>query len=409
MMHSQFLLRVNLCVALGGALAVAQQQGITALRGARVHTAAGPAIDKGVVVMANGRIVAIGGADLEIPSGAKVVDCSGQVLTPGFVDASTTLGIAGNANEEGNEITAAVRVVDALDPASKSLRRVLEGGVTTIQVNPGNRNVIGGLGAVVRTHGDTVEKMLLRDEAGLRVTMGDEPSSGNRAIRGGLPDSMYYRRPTTRMGVVWETRQAFYKAKAYAEQKTLPNGQPPTPDADLEILSRVLKGEIVVHTTARAEHDIRTALRLAEEFGYKTILDEGTEAWRVIDELARTHTPVLLSAPSRNAAPDSADVRWATAQMLAQHDVPFAICTGADAGTLDLAREAMFAVRYGLDRDVALRAITSEAAKLCGVDDRVGSLSVGREADVVAWSGDPFDPTASVLSVWVQGEQVVSR
>ncbi len=110
MMHSQFLLRVTSCVALGGAFAVAQQQGITALRGARVHTAAGPAIDKGVVVMANGRIVAVGGADLEIPSGAKVVDCSGQVLTPGFVDASTTLGIAGNANEEGNEITAAVRV-----------------------------------------------------------------------------------------------------------------------------------------------------------------------------------------------------------------------------------------------------------------------------------------------------------
>ena len=402
------LLNAALLFAIAAASPRAQDS-VTVLRGGRVLTGDGPAIENGVVVLAGGRIVAVGGADLEVPGGAKVVDCTGKVVTPGLVDAATTLGISGDANEQGDEITAAVHVLDALDPNDKGLARALRGGVTTIQVNPGNRNVVGGLGAVVKTHGDTVARMLLRDESGLRLTMGAEPSSGNRAIRGGTPSSMYYRRPTTRMGVVWEARQAFYQARAYGDQKTIPNGPPPDVDADMEVMLRALNGELVVRTTARAEHDIRTALRLASEFGYKTVLEEATEAWSAIDEIVAAGTPVLLSAPSRDHAGDGAEVRWATARLLAERGVPFAICTGADAGTLDLAREAMFAVRYGLDRDRALRAITSDAARLCGVEERVGSLAAGRDADVVLWSGDPFDPTTSVVSVWVAGQKVHPR
>jgi imidazolonepropionase-like amidohydrolase len=396
-----------LAVALLLHAAPVAQDSITVLRGARVLTGRGQVIENGTVTLASGRIVAVGDATLEIPGGATVVDCSGKVLTPGLVDASTTLGIAGDPNEQSDEITAALTVLDAIDPKDKGLARALRAGVTTVQVNPGNKNVIGGLGAVIKTHGATVERMLVREDSGLRLTMGLEPTTGNRAVRGGTPASLYYRRPTTRMGVIWETRQAFYQAKAYAEQKTIPNAPPPPVDADLEILLRALRGELIVRTTARAEQDIRTAIRLASEFGYRTVLEESTEAWSALDAIVEASVPVLLSSPSRSFAGDGADVRWATARMLAQRGVPFAICSGADGGGLELAREAMFAVRFGLDRDTALRSITSEAARLLAVDDRVGALAAGLDADVVLWSGDPFDPTSSVVSVWVGGERVV--
>ena len=400
------LLVVSVAALLAASPSLAQDA-VTVLRGARVLPANGPAIDKGIVVMASGRIVAVGGLDLEVPGGATVLDCAGKVITPGLVDASTTLGIAGDSNEQGDEITAAVNVVDAIDPKDKGLLRALRSGVTTVQVNPGNRNVIGGLGAVLKTHGATVERMLVREDSGLRLTMGLEPSSGNRAVRGGTPASMFYRRPTTRMGVVWETRQAFYQAQAYAERKTIPDGPPPDFDADMEVLVRALRGELIVRTTARAEQDIRTALRLATEFGYKTVLEEATEAWSAIDAIVEAGVPVILSAPSRSAVGDGAEVRWATARLLASRGVRFALCTGADTGALELAREAMFAVRFGLDRDAALRAITVDAARLLAVEDRVGALAPGLDADVVLWSGDPFEPSSAVISVWVAGEQVV--
>ena len=384
-------------------------EGVVVLQGARIHPVSADPIDDGIVVISGGKIVAAGGADTPIPAGARILDCAGAVITPGLVDAGTTLGVARNdLNEQGEEVTPQVRIVDAIDPASDDFVEARRHGVTTAQINPGNRNVIGGLGAVVKTAGDTVGEMLVRDDSGLRLTMGGEPSSGNRAIRGGTPVGIYYRRPTTRMGVVWEARKAFYDAMAYMEQKTDPNAPPEAQRADpaMEILSQALKKELIVRTTARAEQDIRTALRLAEEFGYRTLVEEATEAWRVIDELVEAGVTVLLSAPSRMNAPDGADVRYHTVRLLAERGVPFAICTGADGGTLPLVQEAMFAVRYGLDPDTALAAVTLRAAEILGIDDRVGSLRAGRDADLVIWTGDPFDPTTRVRAVYVGGREV---
>jgi imidazolonepropionase-like amidohydrolase len=405
-------LRAVLCAVGCGALGAlgAAQDTITVFRGARIHSAAAAPVDNGILVIAGGRIVAVGGPNLELPAGATVVDCAGRVMTPGLVDAGTTLGVQpGDLNEQGEEITPQLRVVDALDPKDVRLRRALRGGVTTIQVNPGNRNVVGGLGAVIKTVGDTVAAMLVRDESGLRLTMGSEPSSGNRAIRGGTPVGIYYRRPTTRMGVVWETRKAFYDAKAYQERKTVPDadGGEAAVEPGMEVLVRALQGEVTVRTTARMEQDIRTALRLADEFGYKALVEEATEAWRVIDDLAAAGVPVLVASPSRLAAAEGAEVRLDTLNLLAARDIPFAICTGADDGGLGLAHEAMFAVRNGLSPERALRAVTLDAARMLGIDERVGSLQAGRDADFVLWSGDPFDPTSAVLSVYVGGREVL--
>jgi imidazolonepropionase-like amidohydrolase len=411
--------RSNLLARLSGTAAflvclcpgIAQDR-ITVFRGARVVPVAQPAIENGVVVVAAGKIRQVGGTDTAIPDGAEVVDCTGKVITPGLIDAGTTLGLdRRNANEQAAEVTPQVTVLDAIDPTDQRFRKVRANGVTTVQVNPGNANVIGGRGAVLKTQGDTVRQMLVRDECGLRLTMGAEPSSGNRAIRGGTPTSIYYRRPTTRMGVVWEARKAFYDAIAYREQKTVANGDGlPVQDAAMEVLVRALDRKLTVHTTARAEQDIRAALRLAEEFGYETLIEEATEAWRVVQELEAAGVKVLVSAPGSLALPedarDGAEVRFHTLNLLSAADVPFAIHTGASLGALDLVHEAMFAVRNGLSPERALAAITIVPAKILGIDDRTGSLAAGLDADLVVWSGDPFDPTTRAESVFIAGVRV---
>ncbi len=392
-----------LVVGTGGATA---QDTVTVLRGARILPVSGPAIENGTVVLAQGRIRAVGGADLEVPEGSTTVDCRDKVITPGLVDAATELGLkADDRNEQGEEVTPQVRVLDALEPDDPGLQRALRGGVTTVQVNPGDRNVIGGLGAVIKTSGDTIADMLMRDESGLTLTLGDEPTSGNRAIRGGTPASMYDRRPTTRMGVIWETRKAFYDAKAYGERKT--DGSDAGGNASLDVLLRALKGELLVHTTARAEQDIRTALRLANEFGYKTLVEDATEAWECPDELAAAGVSVLVTSPSGAAREqDGAERRYHTLNLLAARGVPFAICTGGDERALPLVQEAMFAVRYGLDPAAALDAVTRRPAEILGVADKVGALAPGLDADLVVWSGDPFDPTSAVEAVYVRGAKV---
>ena len=258
---------------------------------------------------------------------------------------------------------------------------------------------------------NTLERMLVREDSGLRLTMGGEPSRGNRPIRGGTPVGIHYRRPTTRMGVVWETRSAFYAAKAWMEQQTDPDAPPEATRVDpgLEVLARALRGEVLVRTTARAEQDIRTALRLMDEFGYRTLVEEATEAWRVVDELKEHGVSVLVSAPSRENAADGAEVRYHTLTLLARAEVPFAICSGADDAPLPLVHEAMFAVRYGLPADTALAAVTLRAAEILEIEDRVGSLQPGRDADLVLWTGSPFDPTTRLHAVYVGGEEVTPQ
>jgi imidazolonepropionase-like amidohydrolase len=209
------------------------------------------------------------------------------------------------------------------------------------------------------------------------------------------------------MGVVWEARKAFYDAMAYRERKTIDDGQGPVIDPGFEVLVAVLDKKVRVHTSAAAEQDIRTAIRLAQEFGYDTLIEEATEAWRLVGELKESGLTVLISAPSATAAaPDGARARYHTLNLLAEAEVPFAIHTGAQLGTLHLVHEAMFAVRHGLSPEAALSAITLGPAKILGIDDRVGSLAPGKDADFVIWTADPFDPTARAERVLIAGREV---
>jgi imidazolonepropionase-like amidohydrolase len=363
-------------------------------------------------VIGGGKVLAVGDASTAVPDGAKVVDCAGKTITPGLVDASFAGGAAADdLNEQSDEVTPDLRILDSLDPEHPTFARARRAGVTAVHVMPGTRNVIGGLGCVVKTGGDP-GSMVLREDASLRIVLGAEPSQGNRAIRGGRVDSMYYRRPTTRMGVVWEVRRAFFDAQEALQQT---QGAPATPpNAGVEVLTRVLEGKLTAVTTARSEQDVRTALRIADEFGYRTVIDDAQDAYLVADDLKAAEATVLLGAPSAeevsgSAGADGADPRSGTVRVLAQRGVPFVITTGSNDAALDLVREAMFAERFGLGPQQALDAITIAPAKLLGVDDRIGSLAPGKDADFVVWSRDPLDPAAVAESVHIDGIPVHSR
>ncbi|MBL8738847.1 MAG: amidohydrolase family protein [Planctomycetes bacterium] len=385
--------------------------GPVAFTHARLLPGGAPAIADGVLVVHNGKITALGGADTPIPEGAKVVDCRGKTITPGLIDASfRTAASLADANEQGSEVTPQLRALDTLDPEDKLLARARAAGVTAVHVMPGTRSVIGGLGCVVKTAGSEPRTMLLKEDASLRITMGAEPSMGNRAIRGGEVDSIYYRRPTTRMGVVWEVRRSFFDAKQALETTA---GAPQPADPGTVVLQKVLQGQLTAVTTARSEQDLRTALRIADEFGYKTVLDEAQDAHLVLDEIQAAKTTVLLGAPSATlvagtGAQDGAEPRSATVAMLAARGIPFVITTGTNLQALDLVREAMFATRNGLTQAQALDAVTLEPAKLLGIADRTGSLQKGKDADFVVWSTDPLDPAAVAESVHIDGISVLA-
>jgi imidazolonepropionase-like amidohydrolase len=383
-------------------LATAQDRPV-AYRGATIWTGSGEQIPDGVVVIAQGRILGLGGAEFAVPEGAETIDVSDKHITPGLVDASWIGGVPDkDANEQSDEVTPATRVLTSLDPTDKAFLRARHSGVTTVHVMPGTRNVIGGMSAIVKTWGTDYQAMLLKEDAALRIVLGEQPSSGNRSIRGGRVESIYYRRPTTRMGVIWSVRSSFYDAKDYMQRTVDPSGDGGS-DAGLEILADVLRGEVKAITTARSEQDLRTALRLAEEFGYTPVIDEAQDAWAVIDELKSSKVWVMISAPSADRAADGAEPRWSTLPSLLNAGIPYVITTGTSGDSLELIREATFAVRFGITKADALAAVTSRPAALLGIDDRVGTLQPGRDADLVVWSNDPFDPSSRALTVLVGG------
>lgn len=384
-------------------------------RGATVWPGDGPAIEDAVVVVRNGRIEAMD-RGLAIPDGATVIDVPGKFITPGLVDAAFDGAISAlDANEQGTEVTPSLRVLDALDPQNPAFARVRNGGVTTVHLMPGTRNVIGGLSAVVQTWAKDPQSMLVRDEVSLRMVLGAEPSGGNRAIRGGNVDSIYYRRPTSRMGVIWAARRAFYDAKEHLAES--PGGVRVTRTTqelrDLSVLARVLQGTLPLVTTARNEQDLRTALRLAAEFGYTPVVDEAQEAHMVVDELAAARVWVMVSSPSADdvggsAGQDGAEPRHSTLLRLSQKGVPFVVTTGSNSLGTELVREMMFAHRFGLTKEEALAAVTSRPAKLLGLADRKGRLRPGLDADLVVWSADPFDPASTPVTVVLGGTDTTS-
>lgn len=371
------------------------------VRAERIHTAAGDPIDGGVVVIADGKIRAVGPGS---GRGDDVIECA--AVTPGLIDLSPDINTGLFGVEQSTETPVELNALDGIDPWSTGFARALEGGVTSVLLTAPDLAVIAGLGGVVKTAGDDRAARVVAREAVLRGALGSLPSVGNIPPRGTPPRSFYYRRPNTRMGVEWTLRKAFYDARADVGSQ----GDPVTASRNA-ILRRCLAGELPLSVLAWTTQDIRTAVYLKEEFSIpRMFVASAAEAWKEPELLVRSGMGVVL--PPWNFSGRTTDRAFHaldTAAKLHALGVPVALSGSLDDRSYGLARQPGFAMRGGLSADAALRAVTIVPARLAGVDGRLGSLEVGKDADLVLWSGPPFEPTSRILAVFVDGKLLVDN
>jgi imidazolonepropionase-like amidohydrolase len=372
----------------------------------------GPAgtLENGVVIVRDGRIAQVGRrGQVPIPEGA--VRVRGEVVTPGLIDTHSVAGLAGlynvPADQDVNEATgpnqAALRAIDGFNPREPLLRWLLEHGVTVVQSGPGEANPIGGLAGVFRTHGDGVEAMTLAFPSALIVTLGESPKATYAKKE---------QRPATRMGTAAVIRSAFIEAQHYASARTKPkkDADPPARDLAKEALGLALARKIPVLATARREDDIATALRLAEEFDLDLQLADAVDAYLQADRLARAGVPVHVGpVMERIGNLETMNLTLENAAILDRSGVPITFQSGFEAyvpRTHVVLFEAAVAAAYGLGFERALEALTLDAARRLGIDERLGSLEPGKDADLVVFNGDPFEYTTHVDAVVVAGELV---
>lgn len=374
-----------------------------AIKAGKILTISGDPIADGVILIEKGKIAAIG-TDVNIPDGATVVDAGRKVVMPGLVDARAITAVRGDTNEQSEEMTPTFRISSALDPQSKILKRMVQNGVTTAYIPPGGQNLICGLGAVIKPIGKTARDMVIKDDAALHIIMGSDSTRGNRIPWYDRPTNFYYRRPTTRMAVAWMLRKSFFDAQQYAKSRE-------QDDPEMEVLSAALKGDIPLRVTVRRAIDIRTAFRIADEYGLKLVVDECTEGYKVASLIAGKNAPVVLGPfyfypVSYSQYSEGREVNWNNAGILAEAGVKVALASGAQPGAYDLLATATLAVRQGMPADQALRAITLTAAEILGVDDQVGSLEQGKAANILILSGNPLVATSRIERVVLGGETV---
>jgi imidazolonepropionase-like amidohydrolase len=403
-----------------------------AITGGRVVPIEGEPIDGGTVLITDGTITAVAGPDFTPPADAARVDATGKWVLPGFIDAHTHLGAReegeGWAGHDTNELTgpvqAHVRVLDAINPADEGFRDALAGGVLAAGITPGSGNPIGGQTVAVRCWGLTIDDMVLRSPAGMKSALGENPKRvlGERRVN-----------PSSRLGTAAAIRSALVDATAYLakeEDQKLPNpssertgaaagpqGRPPQTSADktggvrdlkLEALGRVLRREIPWRQHCHRADDIATALRLAAEFGYDLVLDHCTEGYLLVDKIAAAGVPVvtgpLITARSKV---ELRNRTLANPGVLAAAGIMVAIATDHPVVPIHLLPlQAALAVKEGMDREAALRAVTINPARIMRVSDRIGSLAPGKDADLVIWSGDPFDVMSRAEAAYIGGREV---
>jgi imidazolonepropionase-like amidohydrolase len=386
----------------------------TAIVGGRVVPVEGEPVEGGTVLVRDGKIAAVEGPGFTVPSGLAVVDAAGKWVLPGFIDAHAHAGVHEEAegwagqdtNERTNPNTAHVRALDAINPADQGFRDAITGGVLAVNVNPGSANPIGGQTAAIKCWGRTVDEMVLRSPAGLKSALGENP----KRVYGERNET-----PSTRLGTAAVIRSAFvaaqnYQAKLAASSSADPSSERAVVERDLklEALSRVLRREIPWRQHCHRADDIATAMRMAREFGYELVIDHGTEAYLLADQIAAASIPVIIGPlfTSRSKV-ELRNRSLANPGRLAAAGVTIAITTDHPVVPIHfLIHQATLAVKEGLDPVTAIRAVTITPARIIGVDDRLGSLSVGKDADLVIWSGDPLDVMSRAERAFIDGREI---
>ncbi len=388
--------------------------GAVAIVGGRVVPITGPEIERGTVLIENGRISAVG-ESVAVPDGAQVVDAAGAWVLPGFIDAHAHVGVSeeaeGWAGQDTNEmtepVTAQVRAIDAINPADLGFRDAISGGVLAVNVNPGSGNPIGGQTVALKCWGRTVDQMALRQPSGMKSALGENP----KRVYGEQKKT-----PSTRLGTAAVIRGALVAAANYLERidaeqrKPEADRKPVERDLKLEALGLVLRKQIPWRQHCHRADDIATAIRIADEFGYDLVIDHGTEAHLLADLIAARGTPVIIGPlfTSRSKV-ELRNRSLANPGRLARAGVTIAITTDHPVVPINfLVHQASLAVKDGLDRENALRALTINPARIAGIDDRLGSIEPGKDADLVIWSGDPLDVLSRAVRVFVDGAEIYS-
>lgn len=384
-----------------------------AIKGGKIYTISNGVIDNGTILIENGKITKVG-KRVKIPEDAEVIDASGKVVMPGLVEAHCHIGIIeekiGWAGSDGNEMTDPatphVRALDAIKANADEggLEAALKAGITTAQILPGSANVIGGTGVVIKTAPKVViDEMVIKNPSGMKIAFGENP----RRVYGEGQKKM----PSTRMGVAGVLREWLQNTKNYMEKKERYKDDPekiPEVDIRLEALIPVLKKEIPLRAHAHRADDVATAVRIAEEFDVKISWEHATEGHRIAEWIAKKGISAVWG-PSLMARPkwEMRELSFDTPRIMHEAGVEFAIQTdslGSSVAFLPLC--AGLAVRNGLPYEVALSAITLTAAKILGVDDRVGSIEAGKDADIRILDGDPLELMTKVETVLIEGKVV---
>jgi len=423
MTSSKFAAALGLLLCSG--LALAQN---LVVKGKTVHTMAGPSITDGVIIIKDGKIASVGkAADAKLPDGVKVIEAA--VVTPGLVDARGTVGVSGLYNtkhdsdqlERSAAIQPEMRAIDAYNPMDKLVEWVRGFGITTVNTGNAPGALVSGQTIVVKTVGNTVDEAVILSPAMVTATIGPGSlESGGKA-------------PGTRGKQVSMLREELIKAKEYTEKrkaaearkkagaekkddtkddskeegKSGGGGGGDSRNLRLEMLSEVLDGKVPLTITVNRAQDIESAIRVQKEFGFKLILDMAAESYLVADQLKAANIPVILHPTMYRAVGEAENLSFETAAKLKKAGVLFAIQSGYESyvpKTRVVLFEAALAAANGLKFEDALASITIDAAKIIGVDKRVGSLEPGKDADLALFDADPFEYTSHCIGTVIDGK-----
>ena len=365
----------------------------------------------GSLLVEGSKISALGETlDIDDISDVVVIDAMGCLVLPGFIDAHCHVGIGEEIyrwegedfNEMTDPVTPDMRAIDGINPEDEGFRDARLGGITAVFSVPGSANVIGGTGVVMKTAGIIVDKMIVRDPAGLKIAFGENP----KMIYGEQK-----KMPMTRMGTAALLRQALVDAQTYQDKLEQGKEDPdkiPERDLGLEVLVKVINREIPLRAHAHRADDIMTAVRIAREFNVDLVIEHCTEGHKIAKELAEMGYPAVVGPLMTNRSKvELKDKSFKTPGILAKAGVKVALMTDHSVTPIEqLPLCAALACKAGMEIEDALRAITINPAEILGVSDRIGSLEVGKDADIVIWSEHPFIITSRPLYVIIDGEIV---